>query len=258
MDATTKAPTAPKFALFTSGSSNPKTAKGDAEGWSTIVLHLAPHSLGGRGNVCKWSTVGCRVGCLNTAGRGGINAGTDDDIQTGHSNAIQAARVRRTAQFFDGAAEFVAVLAKDIARHVAYCTRHGFRPAVRLNGTSDLPWERIARDLFTQFPTVQFYDYTKAPIDARPASALPSNYVLTQSFSGENTAACVAALASGRNVAAVFATRKGAALPATWQGFPVIDGDAHDLRFLDPVGCVVGLRAKGRARKDTSGFVIAC
>jgi hypothetical protein len=248
----------PKYTLFTAGASNPKTAKGAAQGWSTIVLHLAPHSLGGRGNVCRWATAGCRAGCLNTAGRGGINAGTDADILEGHTNAIQAARVRRTREFFDqGASAFVARLASDVARHVRYCERNGFRPAVRLNGTSDIPWERVAPDLFAMFPTVQWYDYTKAPLAARPASALPSNYRLTMSYSGENWDACRDALEAGRNVAIVFSTRKGAALPEAHNGFRVIDGDEHDLRFLDDAGCIVGLRAKGRARKDTSsGFVV--
>lgn len=252
-----KAPNAPKFDLFTAGASNPKTAKGDAQGWATIVLHLAPHSLAGRGNVCKWATAGCRAGCLNTAGRGGILAGTDEDIRAERTNGVQLARIRRTHEFFDdGATVFVYRLSRDIARHVAWCRKHGFRPAVRLNGTSDIPWERVAGELFAMFPQVRFYDYTKAPLTARPAGALPVNYSLTMSYSGENWLACEEALLAGRNVAAVFSTRKGQPLPATWRGFRVIDGDAHDLRFLDPRGVVVGLRAKGRARKDTSGFVV--
>ena len=37
---------------------------------------------------------------------------------------------------------------------------------------------------------------------------------------------------------------------------PVINGDKTDMRFKDPVGVIVGLKAKGKARKDTSGFVI--
>jgi hypothetical protein len=36
----------------------------------------------------------------------------------------------------------------------------------------------------------------------------------------------------------------------------VIDGDLSDLRFLDRTGVVVGVRAKGKAKKDVSGFVV--
>ena len=37
----------------------------------------------------------------------------------------------------------------------------------------------------------------------------------------------------------------------------IIDGDEHDARFLDPgPSYVVALTAKGRAKTDTSGFVI--
>lgn len=248
--------TAPRFDLFTAGASNPKTAKGAANGWATIVLHLAPHKLGGRGNVCRWATEGCMAGCLNTAGRGGINAGTDADILAGKSNPIQAARVRRTQAFFDGgSAAFVERLRADIAKHVAWCDKHGFRAAVRLNGTSDIPWERVAPGLFESFPEVTFYDYTKAPVDARPVDALPVNYSLTMSYSGANAADCERALMQKRNVAMVFDTPKGQPLPSHFGPWRVIDGDEHDLRFLDAAGVIVGLRAKGRAKKDTSGFV---
>jgi hypothetical protein len=60
----------------------------------------------------------------------------------------------------------------------------------------------------------------------------------------------------GENVAVVFSSKKGEDLPVTWQGREVIDGDLHDLRFLDGKNKVVGLRAKGKARKDGSGFSV--
>jgi hypothetical protein len=120
----------------------------------------------------------------------------------------------------------------------------------RLNGTSDIRWETVEVDghanIMELFPTVQFYDYTKL-VNRR---ALPANYRLTFSLAENND---LAAWASGLNVAAVF---KGK-LPATFMGRPVIDGDETDLRFLDPVGIVVGLKAKGKAKKDQTGFVRA-
>ena len=54
----------------------------------------------------------------------------------------------------------------------------------------------------------------------------------------------------------MFSTHRGDALPGTWHGFPVIDGDLHDCRFLDPKGVVVGLRAKGGGKGSQSPFVV--
>jgi hypothetical protein len=247
----------PKYALFTEAAGNPKIAKGLNHGWYTLVLHLAPHTLAGRGNVCSSSTEGCRAGCLSTAGRGGIGAGSDEDIRAGRTNAIQAARVRRTRLFFDeGAAMFASILRADIFKAERYCAKHGFKLAVRFNGTSDLPWERIAPEIFAMFPDVRFYDYTKHDIVKRPRATLPANYTLTLSFSGSNHDACADAMNAGYNTAVVFSTPKGKPLPATFGPYRVVDGDETDLRFLDPCGVVVGLRAKGRAKKDTSGFVV--
>ena len=104
-----------------------------------------------------------------------------------------------------------------------------------------------------EFPDVQFYDYTKLP---KPELRIRPNYALTFSYSGHNLPDAPDALAHGVNVAVVFAVRKGFELPETWNGYRVIDGDLHDLRFLDPKGVVVGLRAKGRAKKQTSAFVV--
>jgi hypothetical protein len=58
-------------------------------------------------------------------------------------------------------------------------------------------------------------------------------------------------------MAVVFHVKKGQALPKAWQGKTVIDGDEHDARYDDPQGVIVGLRAKGQAINDTTGFVVA-
>jgi len=229
---------------------NPKTLKGDGLGWFTAILHLAPATLAGVGNLCPWASNGCIHACLNMAGRGGI-------MKRGETtNAIQQARIRRTRWFDADRVGFIARLRKEIAAHVRRAQRHGLKPAVRLNGTSDLPWERIAPELFAEFPDVRFYDYTKAPHRMREQRqpGWPANYSLTFSRSETNEHDAVAVLRGGGNVAVVF--RDG--LPDTWNGVPVVNGDAHDLRFLDPVGgFVVGLKAKGKARRDDSGFVVA-
>ncbi len=125
-------------------------------------------------------------------------------------------------------------------------------PCVRPNGTSDIKWETIVDDdgltVFERHPDVTFYDYTKHP--GRDVSRF-DNYSLTFSLSEVNLPLALLELARGTNVAAVFAE-----MPETYMGYQVISGDDSDLRFLDPSPVVVGLTAKGRAKKDTSGFVI--
>ena len=218
--------------------SNPKTKKGEALGYLSGILHLAPASLSGR-NVCAYSTAGCRSACLNTAGRGKFPR-------------IQQARIRKTRALFANRTEFLGQLQKDIRALCRKADRDGFIPAVRLNGTSDLPW--LAHTIAPLFSAVHFYDYTAIPkIWER---TLP-NYHLTYSLkeTNESLLNALVTLRRGFNVAVVFDVKKGEPLPQSFYGFKVIDGDLSDLRFLDEPGTVVGVRAKGRAKKDCSGFV---
>lgn len=240
------------YELLTRGTHNPKLQKGRAAGYSSAVLHLAPSDLSGF-NVCQFATAGCAASCLNTAGHGGI-------IRKGEtSNEIQRARITRTRFMFENRFAFNAMLVESIETHIRRSRKNDLTPCVRLNGTSDLPWEKLrlndGRTVLETFPDVQFYDYTKS---ARRALANargehPANYHLTFSRAESNGAECDAVLAAGGNVAAVFAGK----LPAEWNGTPVANGDHDDLRFLDPRGVIVGLKAKGKARRDTSGFVVA-
>ena len=80
---------------------------------------------------------------------------------------------------------------------------------------------------------------------------LPKNYSLTFSRKENNQDACKRVLSRGGNVAAVFRD-----VPEKWEGKACFDGDASDLRFLDPRGVIVALKAKGKAKQDLSGFVI--
>lgn len=164
----------------------------------------------------------------------------------------------RTEMWRKERARFENLLWSDVERVYQWAGERGLRPAIRLNGTSDLVWEKLAPWLFSfnwRANQVQFYDYTKAPPKAR--LVLPSNYHLTQSWHEKATDKYLEdTLSIGRSMAVVFATKPHHPLPATWRGIPVIDGDLHDLRFLDPPGVIVGLRAKGRMRKgDWKGFV---
>lgn len=236
---------------------NTKTLKSASYGYLTGVLHLAPYVSSGF-QVCPMAEVaGCWKGCLNTAGRGGMSKGNAEYLPLGGSiplpdNAAQRARVRKTRLFATDRGFFLEELAASIKRLCRRAEKLGLKPAVRLNGTSDIIWEKEGSPtLLERFPDVQFYDYTK--ILGR--KSLP-NYHLTYSYSqaslGYARAAFVAAKKTGGNLAVVFRGK----LPETFLGRRVIDGDVHDLRFLDPAGVVVGLKAKGRAKNDQSGFVI--
>jgi hypothetical protein len=124
-------------------------------------------------------------------------------------------------------------------------------PVFRLNGTSDIRWETIPvggyATIMEMFPTVQFYDYSKLP----NRKNIPANYHLTFSRSESNDTHVVTAMENGMNVAVVFDK-----MPETYAGRTVIDGTETDLRFLDGKSVIVGLEAKGQAKKDTSGFVV--
>jgi hypothetical protein len=230
-----------KMTLLTTG--NPKIAKGMSLGYLTNILHLAPYKLSGR-NVCPMATAGCAAACLNTAGRGGI-------FKKGETtNQIQIARLARTDFFFNDREGFMLKLVKEITNAIKLAEKHGLIPVFRLNGTSDIRWETIAvggfRNIMEMFPNVQFYDYTKIA----NRRDLPANYHLTFSLAESNLEDALFALTHGMNVAAVFRS-----VPQKFLGVSVIDGDATDLRFLDKRGVVVGLKAKGKAKADKSGFV---
>ena len=219
---------------------NPKIQKGTKMGYLSFILHLAPSDLSGK-NTCPKATKGCIAACLNTAGRGGM-------FKRGETtNMIQRARIRKTEYFFADRAAFMDDLASDIMRAVNYARKKGLIPVFRLNGTSDLSWEKYpvcgADNIFALFPTIQFYDYTK--VLGRKVSHI-ENYHLTFSKADGNDADVAEALMQGMSVVAVYD-----AIPAD-----VPSADETDLRFLDPRGIMLGLKAKGRAKKDYSGFVI--
>jgi len=229
---------------------NPKILKGEKKGYMTYILHLAPADVSGY-NTCPKATAGCKAACLNTAGRGGM-------FKRGETtNVIQEARKRKTRFFFENRGAFMLQLYLDIKKAIKQAEKKGLIPVFRLNGTSDLAWEKYevqdGKNIFQMFPDVQFYDYTK--ILGRKVKDIP-NYHLTFSAADGNDADVFKALVLfGMNVATVFGIKKNSPMPETYEGVPVFNGDDSDLRFLDPKGVVVGLYAKGKAKKDTSGFV---
>ena len=232
---------------------NPKVLKGMSQGYMTYILHLAPANLSGY-ETCAKRTAGCTAACLNTAGRGGM-------FKKGEfTNVIQKARIRKTKMFFENRIEFMAMLVKDIELAIKQAGKIDMIPVFRLNGTSDIAFEKyevvrdgvMYRNIFTAFPDIQFYDYTK--ILGRKTVAY-ENYHLTFSAADGNDVDVANAIAQGYNIATVFGIKKTLPMPETYMGIPVFNGDESDLRFLDPKGVVVGLYAKGKAKKDTTGFV---
>ena len=220
-----------------------KTIKGEKFGYLTGILYLSPADLSGV-NLCSMAeAAACKFGCLNMAGRGQFNS-------------VQAARLNKTKYFLNDPEAFMLDLVRDIKKLVNKAAKLNLIPVVRLNGTSDIRFEDKTvlhgRTIFEMFPEVQFMDYTKIP----NRKDIPSNYDLTFSFSGADTFKKYnkQAINSGKRIAVVF--RTAAEIPEYFEGMQVVNGDESDLRFLDPAGVVVALYAKGRARKDSSGFVV--
>jgi hypothetical protein len=226
---------------------NPKTIKGQKYGFMTGVLYLAPADLSGR-NVCSMAALAaCKNPCLNSAGRGAF------------SN-VQLARINKTNYYFNQRADFMSNLVLDIKLLAKKAAARGLVPLVRLNGTSDIKWENVPltidgqkyANIMSAFPDIQFYDYTKIV----NRDALPPNYDLTFSYSGvpQYQTYVKQAIIKGMRVAVVFRTR--AAIPKSFLGLDCVDGDDSDIRHLDARGVIVALYAKGKARRDTSGFVV--
>jgi hypothetical protein len=234
----------------------PKTDKGRARGYSTAIMYFAPNKVSGKQFCGAWATPGCIFSCLDEAGHGGM-------WRKDGRNTVREARIKRNRWFTEDRDAFLARMLHEIKLAIGRARRKGNTPTVRLNGTSDLPWEKIkmpdGRTVFEHHPDVQFYDYTKNPnrMLAFCRGELPANYHLTFSRSELNEDDCRRVLAAGGNVAVPFLLKKNAAKPAMFYGAPVIDGDHDDLRFLDQPSVVVGLTAKGRkAKRDTSGFIV--
>lgn len=236
-----------KSKALLSVSSDAKTVKGETLGFLTGILYLAPATTT-KWNTCSMAkTAKCDVACLFTAGRGAFSS-------------VALARINKTTWFFTERDSFMQQLVVDIKKLIAKAVKQGLKPLVRLNGTSDIRWETVGFtgvdgieyvNIFAAFPDIQFYDYTK---DANRKD-LPSNYDLTFSYSGvEGFQPFVQkALLNNMRMAVVF--RKEQDIPQSFMGIPVVSGDKSDVRHLDDK-VIVGLYAKGKAKLDTTGFVV--
>ena len=224
-----------------------KINKNGKIGMKTYITYLSPANLSGY-NTCTHSTPECRMGCLNTSGRAGME-------QTCGKTMIANCRANKTRLFFEQTNFYMDWLIAEIEAAKAKAKKDGFDFSVRLNGTSDIDWSAIrvnGKNIFELFSTVQFYDYTKNP---NKFKAIAPNYHLTMSYTGRNWQVCEMLLQKGFNVAVVFDVKKGKALPKTFNGYNVIDGDTTDYRPTDGKGVVVGLRWKVIANKDVNDHV---
>lgn len=226
-----------KYKMLLGIDSNAKTVKGTKLNYMTGILYMLPNM-----KTCPMASKGCLKGCLQSAGRGNMAP-------------VKKARKEKRDLFYEDQQYFMESLKESIRKLVVKATNKGMIPVVRLNGTSDIDYENVLLDgknIFEHYPDVQFYDYT--PRHDRTAALRGdwSNYHLTFSRKedNENDALLVNQI-YGTNVAVVFDK-----IPEVWHGKKVINGDETDLRFLDDKNVIVGLTAKGKAKKDTSGFVV--
>ena len=224
--------------LLSEGSTNTKTAKNEL---TTFILYLAPSDIIGTHNLCPMASAGCKASCLYSAGRGRFS-----NVQLSRINKAKFWAYNRQAFYIQLATELMKIHDKSNFEKIA----------IRLNGTSDIDHLSLLKrytgiDFLDAFySNLLFYDYTKNINVFK--KYFGTNYKLTFSKSETNFDECLEVINMGGNIAAVFA----AELPDTYGGIQVINGDESDLRYFDPANVIVGLKAKGDAKKDTTGFVI--
>lgn len=223
------------------GTASTKTIKGEKIGFLTAILYLVPDV-----KLCPFAvSAGCFEGCLKSAGRGAFDS-------------VQQARQAKTDFFRSNERAFMLSMAADVWSHARRARRLGLIPLVRPNGTSDIPFENILIDgqtIFQIFADVQFYDYTKHPsrkLDGKTAG----NYDLTFSFSAITPKPIsIKGLTNPANKRTAVVFQRQSDIPRSFRGWKVVDGDDTDVRHIEPSGVVVALYAKGKAKRDTGGFV---
>ena len=230
------------MSLLSNAKTNAKTKKMlDEFGYEGVIQYLAPDRVADeKHTVCPWSTQGCRDSCLFTAGRGAMRM-------------VQQSRINKTLVFIRNKQRYADQLVEELVNLETRALKKGYTPVARLNGTSDIWWESYIP--MEALPNIQFYDYTKSydRMWLWLRGHLPENYHLTYSYSEKDTLKEVnSIIKKGGNVAVVFRDK----MRDTFMSHKVISGMEHDFRFRDPEGYIIGLLARGKAKTDTTGFVI--
>jgi len=226
--------------LLSKGSTNAKTSKNEL---TTFIMYLAPANMVDGVNMCPFASPECVALCLNTSGRGVF------------SN-VQLSRIKKTEFFRDSREQFYFQLGNELLKIHDQAIKQNKSIAIRLNGTSDIDHLGLLlrytgiNFLDEFYSDLIFYDYTKNINHVKKYKG--SRYHLTFSRSECNDSTVDQAIQLGVNIAVVFRNE----LPATYKGLTVINGDLSDLRINDPKNCIVGLVAKGKAKKQNSNFVI--
>ena len=226
--------------LLSKGTTNYKTAKNEIK---TFILYMAPYTQNSFGkNLCPKATEGCAKACLFSAGRGAFNS-------------VKNSRIAKADYFISDKFNFLNQLADEITKEYKKAQKNDYKVAFRLNGTTDIDFIKLLRtnvglDVETLKDSAVFYDYTKV-LGYIKNNYSKENVFYTFSRSGENDGEIKEALKLGANVSIVFNET-----PKTWEGFDIIDGDKADDLMINLRGQLIGLRAKGKAKKDTSNFVI--
>lgn len=233
--------------LFGSNTKLKKRSVGQ-KGYMLVGLSLAPHTISGY-NCCPSSTPGCRKSCIYVSGYSYI-----------YPNILKA-RIAKTIAWFEHRDKFKDKLEEELFILANKAKQLNMQLSVRLNVFSDIPWEQHFPEIFKKYPEVMFYDYTKIfkRMMKFTEGKLPKNYHLTFSRSEQNEKECQKVLDAGGNVSVVFKITPHnwkLSRPQEWNGYPVIDGEKSDLRFLDPKNSVIGLVAKGLGRKDKTRFAL--
>jgi len=205
-------------------------------------LALLPHAMAykmaglGDGSLCLWSTPQCRSMCLVFSG------------QNKADPYNQGLKLAKTKALLVSPEAFCRILLGAIHGYTCGVRCNAEEPHVRLNVYSDIPWELVFPGMFEFFGDVMFYDYTKVP-----GRKTPDNYDLTFSVSGtpENIAHAKKEVDRGQKICVVLLLPPGGSFPATFAvggdeeyRLDVIDGNANDVRPLDPAPSVVGLTWK--------------
>lgn len=206
-----------------------KTSKGNGNVFLTAIQYFAPADFCGV-NVCPMAN-SCKDSCLFSAGRGKFES-------------VTRARAIKTLAYLLDRNRYLDNLRRNIQKFIKHCTKYKLQPVIRLNGTSDLNWKVI----YKEFPEVQFYEYTKVPSLILGNKLNNVDYTFSMDETNEKTALNIAK--HGYRVAVVFMS-----IPMLYSGLPVFNGDETDLRFMDPISCIIALKAKGKAKQDVSGFV---